>query len=61
MTFQEDTGFLALLVHRGYLGREEAESLLPGLKSGEPLDSLLMGEIGWDERKVSLLRRTRAG
>ena len=61
MSPKEDAQFLALLVHRGYLARDRAETLLPALKEGAPLDDLLVNEIGWEEKKVSRLRRTRAG
>jgi eukaryotic-like serine/threonine-protein kinase len=61
MTPKEDARFLALLVHRGYLDREAAEGLLPALKGGEPLDDLLIETLGWEEKRVARLRRTRAG
>jgi len=61
MSPKEDAQFLALLVHRGYLARDRAETLLPALKDGASLDTLLVTEIGWEEKKVSRLRRTRAG
>ena len=57
----EDVQLLALLVHRGHLGRPEAEKLLPALKSGGALDALLLELPGWDEEKVARMRRTRAG
>ncbi len=61
MSPKEEAQFLALLVHRGYLGRADAERLLPALKAGGALDDLLQDTLGWDERKVVRLRRTRAG
>jgi eukaryotic-like serine/threonine-protein kinase len=56
-----DTEFLALLVHRGSLAREDAERLLPELARGAPLDRLLASELGWSAEEVARLRRTRAG
>ncbi len=61
MNPQEDARFLALLVHRGYLERAQAEKLLPSLKEGTPLDELLTQAVGWETKKVARLRRTRAG
>lgn len=61
MNAQDDVKFLALLVHRGHLARDEAEKLIPALKEGQPLDALLMGRLGWEEKHVRKLRRTRAG
>jgi len=61
MSAQEDAQFLALLVHRGHLTRGAAESLLPELRQGKPLDGLLVKLPGWDEPKVARLRRTKAG
>jgi serine/threonine protein kinase len=61
MTPKEDARFLALLVHRGHVDRAEAERLLPELKAGRPLDDLLVQTVGWEEKKVARLRRTRAG
>jgi serine/threonine-protein kinase len=57
----EDTQFLALLVHKNHLRREEAESLLPDLRRGVELDELLVDTLGWDPDEVARLRRTRAG
>jgi serine/threonine-protein kinase len=56
-----DTQFLAQLVHRGHLPREEAERLLPALHEGAELDRLLMDRLGWTGDHVAKLRRTRAG
>jgi serine/threonine protein kinase len=61
MTAETDVPFLALLVHRGHLPREQAEVLLPDLKRGAALDRLLVDRLGWDPDKVARLRRTRAG
>lgn len=61
MSSQDDVQFLALLVHRGHLNREEAERLLPPLQGGEPLDDLLLNEIGWEEEFLEKMRRTRGG
>ncbi len=61
MSTQDDVQFLALLVHRGHLTREQAEQLLPPLQSGEPLDELLLDQIGWEESFIEKMRRTRGG
>jgi serine/threonine-protein kinase len=61
MPTQEDVQFLALLVHRGHMERADAERLLPHLKAGRELDSLLETMLGWNEQKVRRLRRTRGG
>jgi serine/threonine-protein kinase len=61
MSAQPDTQFLALLVHRGHLAREEAEQLIPALQRGEELDGLLVDRMGWSEEHIAKLRRTRAG
>ena len=53
--------FLALLVHRGYLGRSQAEPLIGALKQGECLDELLVERVGWEQERVDQLRRTSAG
>jgi len=58
---KEDVQFLAVLVHRGHLTREEAEPLLPKLKAGHDLDGLLESEIGWTSAEIRRLRRTRGG
>ncbi len=57
----EDLQLLALLVHRGHLTRPEAERVLPALKAGGELDTLLLELPGWDDEKVARMRRTRAG
>jgi len=56
-----DVEFLALLVHRSHLSREQAQGLVGDLKSGAALDALLQEEIGWSAAHVETLRRTRAG
>jgi serine/threonine protein kinase len=61
MSAAEDVQFLALLVHRGHLGRAHAEALVAELRAGGELDELLQRVVGWDERKVAKMRRTRAG
>lgn len=61
MSSAEDTRFLALLVHRGQLSREQAEGLVPRLREGDELDLLLAEEIGWTDEKIARLRRTNAG
>jgi serine/threonine protein kinase len=61
MSTNDDLQFLALLVHRGHLDRKGAEPLLPALKGGAELDALLVDLVGWTEKKVGLLRKTRAG
>jgi serine/threonine-protein kinase len=58
---EADVPFLALLVHRGHLQRDQAEGLLPELKRGAGLDRLLVDRLGWEPDKVARLRRTRAG
>jgi serine/threonine-protein kinase len=58
---RDDTRFLALLVHRGHVSREDAEQLLPRLGAGEELDPLLAGELGWSADQIARLRRTQAG
>jgi eukaryotic-like serine/threonine-protein kinase len=61
MSPADDTRFLALLVHRGQLSREQAESLVPRLREGDELDALLCAVVGWSADKVERLRRTNAG
>jgi len=61
MSPKSDVQFLALLVHRGHLSRDEAEPLLSLLKQGAALDDLLVEELGWEETLIEKLRRTRAG
>jgi serine/threonine-protein kinase len=56
-----DTQFLALLVHRGHLSREEAQDLIPALQDGADLDELLTLNMGWSAEHVAKLRRTQAG
>ncbi len=57
----DDVQFLALLVHRGHLTRDEAQRLLPRLESGAALDELLVCDLSWTDEQVSKLRRTRGG
>ncbi len=58
---QEDLRFLAVLVHRGHLQREQAEGLVPLIQSGQELDVLLVERLGLDEGTVRKWRRTRGG
>jgi len=55
----DDQEFLALLVHRGFLSREQAISVLQAAAEG-PLEPALAAATGWGEEKVQFLRRTRA-
>jgi serine/threonine-protein kinase len=61
MTPKEAFDLLVLLVHRGHLGKEEAESLVAGLKNGADLEELLVEELGKDREWVARMIRTRAG
>lgn len=61
MSSADDTRFLALLVHRGQLTREQAEELVPRLRDGDELDLLLAEVVGWSDEKIARLRRTNAG
>ncbi len=61
MAPSDDLQFLALLVHRGHLGRAEAEVLVPLLQGGESLDGLLQARLGWQADEVARLRRTKGG
>lgn len=61
MSASDDTRFLALLVHRGHLTREEAEQLFPHLREGHELDVLLEEQLGWAVEDIARLRRTQAG
>ena len=61
MSPKPDLEFLALLVHRSQLNRQEAEQLLPHLKAGEALDNLLLDVLDKDEAWVRKMRRTQAG
>ncbi len=56
-----DVDFLALLVHRGRLAREQAQALLSELERGADLDQLLVKQVGWDAAEIERLRRTRVG
>jgi len=57
----DDTAFLARLVHRGYLEEGAARKLFEQLKSGGELDALLVSVAGWSEKEVRKMRRTNAG
>lgn len=61
MSAQDDVKFLAKLVHRGHLSRDEAEPVIGRLKGGAALDEALLEVKGWDERRVAKMRRTDAG
>ncbi|MEM1447637.1 MAG: serine/threonine-protein kinase [Planctomycetota bacterium] len=61
MQTEDDVRFLAKLVHRGHLSRQEAEPMLPRLKEGELLDDLLVAIAGWNDEEVDKMRRTDAG
>ena len=58
-----DVDFLALLVHRGFLSKDQAQPLMQAMSGGEGpgLDELLEQELGWEEAEVRRLRRTRCG
>jgi serine/threonine-protein kinase len=61
MGVREDVEFLALLVHRGHVLKDAAESIFPLLQRGESLDDLLERQVGFSPDHVAKLRRTRAG
>src|SRR5262245_34718956 len=61
MSDADDHRFLALLVHRGHLRREQAEELLPLVHEGQGLDRLLAARLGWSAADIDKLRRTDAG
>jgi serine/threonine-protein kinase len=61
MSSPSDIEFLALLVHRGHLVRDQAQLLLPQLKQGRAIDALLQSECGLSPERVAWLRRTNAG
>ena len=61
MTLREDTEFLAILVHRGVVLKEVAETLFPALQGGGDLDSLLAHHTGLSQEVIAKLRRTRGG
>lgn len=50
-----DQEFLALLVHRGWLSREQARSVL----AAPALEAALAAAAGWDAKQQAWLRRTR--
>lgn len=58
---KEDVQFLALLVHRGHLERDQAEGLLADLRAGSGLDEALQQRVGWSSEQIAEMRRTRAG
>ncbi|MFT4541087.1 MAG: serine/threonine protein kinase [Planctomycetota bacterium] len=58
---KDDLQFLALLVHRGYLEKFQAEALIPALQSKFGLDELLNTRMDWSDARIAKLRRTRAG
>lgn len=57
---QAEQEYLALLVHRGFLGREQALAVLDAAREGGDVDRALGRVLGWDEARVRYLRRTRA-
>jgi serine/threonine-protein kinase len=61
MAVREDLEFLAILVHRGHVLREVAESLFPLLKAGGNLDELLAERTGLAPELIAKWRRTRGG
>lgn len=61
MALREDLEFMALLVHRGLVLREVAESLFPLLKQGGDLDDLLAEQTGLAPEVIAKWRRTRGG
>jgi len=58
---KEEIQYLATLVHRGHLSREDAERILPAVQSGALVDEELIVVLEWDPRLVKKLRRTRGG
>ncbi len=58
---QGELRYLALLVHRGYLGAAKGKELVPLVEAGKPLDALLAEGVGWAPAKVAWLRSTHAG
>ncbi|MBL8861313.1 MAG: serine/threonine protein kinase [Planctomycetes bacterium] len=56
-----DARLLAALVQRGHLPLEMARALDPELRSGAPLDELLVRTAGWSREAVQRARRTAAG
>jgi serine/threonine protein kinase len=54
---REDMEFLALLVHRGWVPRADAEDLLASAQSAG-LDAALAAREEWDAKRVQWLRRT---
>ncbi|MFT5285740.1 MAG: serine/threonine protein kinase [Planctomycetota bacterium] len=58
---KQELQYLAILVHRGHLSREDAERILPAIQEGAAADDELMETLEWDPRLVRKLRRTRGG
>ena len=58
---KEEIQYLATLVHRGHLSRQDAERILPAVQSGALVDEELIVVLEWDPRLVKKLRRTRGG
>ena len=56
----EEQEFLALLVHRGFLGATEARRVLAVADELGGFAFALASLEGWDEKRVAFLRRTRA-
>ncbi len=54
----EDQEFLALLVHRGFLQREDALAILQAARE-QGFEAALEARTGWDASRVAYLRRTR--
>ena len=54
-----DQEFLALLVHKGFLGKGDAMEVLKGVGE-DGFDASLAAVTGWDEKRLEYLRRTRA-
>lgn len=59
-TKQEETEFLALLVHRGHLSREQGLRCFQAFEKGRRLEEALAAE-GFSSERIARLRRTRAG
>lgn len=59
-TKQQETEFLALLVHRGHLNKEQGLQCFQAMEKGVGLDATLQA-MGFSPEKIARLRRTRAG
>ncbi len=57
---QSEQEYLALLVHRGFLDREQAMAVLDAARGGRGVDAALVAVLGWEAARVRYLRRTRA-